>query len=475
MNDTAEQPYVRTTYAVWELTLKCNLKCIHCGSRAGDARPVELTTAEAIDLVHQLAELGVREVTLLGGESFLRPDWLDIASEISRSGMLLTMTTGGYGLGPKMAKKMAKAGFKMVSISIDGLEQTHDYLRGRQRSWEWCFKAVRALQDAGIRVSANTQLNRLSAPELPLLYQHLHRAGVITWQLQMTVPMGNAADHSELLLQPYELLDVFPMIHHLVQISQEQRPRVVPSNNLGYYGPYERRFRSHPHTDNPELMFWNGCRGGVLTLGIESDGDIKADPSLPTDDYVGGNIRDKSLRQIVYESEQLAINDDRGIEHMWGFCRSCEFAEICRGGDTWTAHVFFDRRGNNPYCHHRSLLHAARGQREKLDLKVRAEGVPFDNGIFDLAVEADDAPLADDHNGFSAAKIQWPEDWLKADPELPARLIAERDRSIEVWRRTRLPRAAPSIEASGPTTVARPHMRTNRTAESAAPVAAERP
>ena len=68
----------RPLYAVWEITLACDLACTHCGSRAGKARPDELTTAEALRVVDELAELGVREVTLIGGEAYLRPDWLDL-------------------------------------------------------------------------------------------------------------------------------------------------------------------------------------------------------------------------------------------------------------------------------------------------------------------------------------------------------------------------------------------------------------
>ncbi len=67
---------LRYVYAVWELTLQCNLGCVHCGSRAAKARPEELSTAEALDLVRQMRDAGVTEVTLIGGEAFLRPDWL---------------------------------------------------------------------------------------------------------------------------------------------------------------------------------------------------------------------------------------------------------------------------------------------------------------------------------------------------------------------------------------------------------------
>lgn len=441
-----DAPYVRTTYAVWEITLKCNLGCIHCGSRAGHSRVNELDTKEALDLVGQLAKAGVREVSLIGGESFLRPDWLDIAREIRKQGMRLSMTTGGFGLGPKLAEKMADVGFSRVSVSVDGLEQTHDFLRGKKRSWQWCFRALEALQDVGIRVSSNTQLNRLNAPELPRIYEHLHAAGVRVWQVQKTVPMGNAADRPDIIFQPYDMLELFPVLHYVLQRGLGEGFQMAPSDSLGYYGPYERRMRKHYNTSNPDTAFWVGDQGGVLTLGIESDGTIKADPSLPTDDYAGGNIRKTSLDEIIYEADRLAINEG-GTDHLWGFCKRCEFAEICRGGQVWTSHVFFDRRGNNPLCHHRSLIHAAQGLQEHLSLAERAEGLPFDNGVFEIAADRA-VPLDDLPNAFNIADVQWPEAWLEADPDLPARLMAERDRTIEVWRRTRLPQmqvAEPAI------------------------------
>jgi len=97
--------YRRISYAVWEITLKCNLACQHCGSRAGHTRSHELSTEEAIDLVRQLAEVGIKEVTLIGGEAFLRPDWLDIARAITDAGMICGVTTGGYGITPTPPKR----------------------------------------------------------------------------------------------------------------------------------------------------------------------------------------------------------------------------------------------------------------------------------------------------------------------------------------------------------------------------------
>src|ERR1700688_3451516 len=94
----------RPVYAVWEVTLKCDLACRHCGSRAGRARPDELTTAEALDLVAQVAELGVLELTLIGGEAYLRDDFLEIVRAAKGAGLTTTMTTGGRGLTPELAR-----------------------------------------------------------------------------------------------------------------------------------------------------------------------------------------------------------------------------------------------------------------------------------------------------------------------------------------------------------------------------------
>src|SRR5579883_2872897 len=106
----AEDARVKPIVAVWEITLRCDLACRHCGSRAGKPRPDELSTEECLALVRDLAELGTREVALIGGEAYLREDWLDIVREIKRCGMLATMTTGGRGIDRARAEAAKAAG-----------------------------------------------------------------------------------------------------------------------------------------------------------------------------------------------------------------------------------------------------------------------------------------------------------------------------------------------------------------------------
>jgi radical SAM protein with 4Fe4S-binding SPASM domain len=410
----------RTTYAVWELTLQCNLGCVHCGSRAAAARASELSTDEALDLVRQLSEVGIREVTLIGGEAYLRSDWLVIVKAIRKAGIACTLTTGGYGISAATALEMRKAGLQQVSVSIDGRPETHDLLRGKPGSWTACFRTLKHLKSARIPVSCNTQINRLSAPELPLIYADIVEAGCRAWQLALTVPMGRAADRPELLLQPPELLDLFPLLNELAIWARRDGVLLYPGNNIGYYGPYERRLRGA----QGKGAIWEGCQAGITTLGIEADGTIKGCPSLPTAAYTGGNIRERPLREILGQAPELHINAGQGTpaahEHLWGFCRECEFGELCRGGCSWTAHVFFGRRGNNPYCHHRALAQWNNGKRERLTLEQPASGVPFDHGIFSVTEEPFEAPWPDpDPLRFTASKVQWTRPVAKPQVQLP--------------------------------------------------------
>ena len=377
------QDKVRPIYAVWELTLRCDLSCRHCGSRAGRARPDELDTAEALDLVRQMAELEVTEVILIGGEAYLRDDWLTIAREIVARGMECNMTTGGRGMTPERARAAKAAGIRNVSVSLDGLRATHDALRGVEGAYDSALAALRNLKAAGIAVTANTQIGRQNLAEIPEVFEVLAAHGIHTWQVQLTVAMGRVADEPEqLLLEPYQVLEVMPMLAALKRRGDAVGVRLFAGNNIGYFGPHEGVLRgSYP------LGHMYSCGAGRSTLGIEANGDIKGCPSLPSKDWVGGNVRDYTLQQIWEQSAPLRYTRDRSVESLWGFCRSCYYADDCRAGCTWTAHTLFGRPGNNPYCHHRALELLKRGLRERVVKHSDAVGQPFDFGQFDLIVE----------------------------------------------------------------------------------------
>jgi radical SAM protein with 4Fe4S-binding SPASM domain len=378
----------RPVYAVWEITLKCDLACHHCGSRAGKARSRELTTNECLDVVRQLARLGCREVTIIGGEAYLRKDFTDIIREIRAQGMSSTMTSGGRNFTEERVKAAADAGLQGVSISLDGLEATHDRIRGVQGSFKAALAAIERLKRHGVAVGCNTQINALSWRELPRVMDTIIEAGATHWQTQLTVAMGNAVDHPELLLQPYELAELYPMLARLYVDGLDRGLLMVPGNNIGYFGPYEHLWRGGPNRDG----HWLGCNAGQNTIGLEADGTIKGCPSLPTKGYSGGNILDRSLEDIWVNAPELNFTRDRTKKDIWGRCGSCYYADVCRGGCSWTTTVLFGRPGNNPYCHYRVLQLLKEGKRERVVRVEKAPGLPFDQGRFELVEESIDTP-----------------------------------------------------------------------------------
>ena len=376
--DRASRPH----YAVWELTLGCNLSCHHCSSRAGRPRTDELSTDEALGLVAQLRNLGVEEVTLIGGEAYLRRDWLDVVRAIRARGMRCTMVTGGRAFTADRAAAARDAGLQSISVSVDGLEASHDALRGVRSSFHNAFQAIGCIRRAGMQVTANTQIGRTNRHDIPLLLERLIEAGVAAWQAQITVPMGRAADNPELILEPYQMLEVIPMLARLKRRCDQAGVLFWPGNNVGYFGPHEAELR-----DSVPECHRGSCGAGRSAIGVESTGDIKGCPSLPSAEYVGGNVREHALRDIWERAPSVGFMRERSTSDLWGHCRTCYYAAECLGGCSWTAHSIMGRPGNNPYCHHRALMLLRAGKRERIERRAAPPGEPFDLGVWDLIEE----------------------------------------------------------------------------------------
>jgi radical SAM protein with 4Fe4S-binding SPASM domain len=299
------------------------------------------------------------------------------------------MTTGGRGVTAELAHAMKARGIYSVSVSVDGLEATHDLMRAARGSFRSALAALGHFREAGITITANTNVNRLNAPDLETLYDTLRVRGIVSWQVQLTAPLGRAADRPDLILQPWDLLDVVPRIARLKKRAFDDGILIMPGNNLGYFGPEEALLRS-VRPDGRD--HYRGCMAGRFLLGIEANGVTKGCPSLQTRDYAAGSLRETPLRELWDASPKMAFTRERTKEVLWGFCATCPFAEPCMGGCTFTAHAIMGRPGNNPYCHFRAIERRKAGLRERLVRVASAPGAPFDHGRFEIVLEPFDAP-----------------------------------------------------------------------------------
>lgn len=386
-------------YAVWEITLHCDQPCQHCGSRAGAPRKEELSTSECLEVVASLGRLGCREIVLIGGEAYLRPDVNVIVRALADAGMRVVMQTGGRGLDARRIEALAEAGLSQIGVSVDGTEAIHDELRGNPGSHAAALSAMMRAREAGLGVTANSQINRRNMGVLRELAASLEAHGAAAWKVALTVPMGRAADRPSWLLPPHRILEV---IDTLAAIQLEAAAKTTPGervfniragNTLGYFGPHEQVLRSTPGGIDE---VWVGCMAGYDSIGIESDGSVKGCPSLPSGPYVGGNVRELTLDDIWWEAPELSFARTRAVEELWGRCRECYYADVCKGGCSWMAHTTFGRRGNNPFCYHRAEKLRAQGLRERLVPRRRAPRAPYDFGGFDLEEVPWDTPESED-------------------------------------------------------------------------------
>jgi radical SAM protein with 4Fe4S-binding SPASM domain len=337
---------------VFEATLKCNLRCRHCGSRAGRARPNELTTTEASDLFAQLADLGCRRVTISGGEALMREDWPELIAAASSTGMQVALITNGILLTPDVARRARDEGLGAVGISVDGVGATHDRIRGRLGHFKAVTRAIDCTVEAGLNLCLVTHLNRRNIAELADLHEFASSSGAYAWQVQTATDMGNLRDHPDLKLRPQDLVRIEATIGALVRHGGV---KIAACNSMGYFGPHESLLRKGLGGKR-----FTGCPAGIRTVGIESNGNVKGCLAImPGGDgcgspYVEGNVREERLSAIWRRPGAFAYNRLWSADDLEGFCRTCSHATACRGG--CRANMVASGHGvDNPMCVHRAI------------------------------------------------------------------------------------------------------------------------
>jgi radical SAM protein with 4Fe4S-binding SPASM domain len=364
---------------VWEITTRCNLRCVHCECSAGTPRPDELSSEEALALCGQLAELGTKKVSLSGGEPLMRKDWPLIAERLKALDIETHLITNGLLLTPAVARRCVELGLDWVSISIDGLMSTHDSIRRYPRSspatgarttgarttgarttgarttgarttgtspFRRAFEALALARSKGLRTSVVTHINGRNLGELGELHALLALLPIDGWQLQLGSPQGRMLQAEPgYLVTPEQL----PEIARFVAAHQDQPFRVVVTDDVGYYTEQEGLLRDFDQHCYP---FWVGCYAGILAMAIESDGGVKGCPSLPST-FTEGNVRARSLRQIWEDPAAFAYNRQWDSHKLRGFCRRCDYRRLCRAGCTSFALASTGSIYENRHCLHR--------------------------------------------------------------------------------------------------------------------------
>lgn len=177
---------------VWEITLECNARCLHCGSAAGAVRTNELSTEEALDLCDQLGEIACERVNLIGGELFLRPDWKELLKRLTDYNMEVSIVTNGITLTEDKVDFLASIKINTVGISLDGgTPETNDYIRQVPGLFDKIFNIIEYIDKVNLGAVAITTLNKLNIHELAILREKLINSPFKAWQIQIAATHGS--------------------------------------------------------------------------------------------------------------------------------------------------------------------------------------------------------------------------------------------------------------------------------------------
>jgi radical SAM protein with 4Fe4S-binding SPASM domain len=273
----------------------------------------------------------------------LRKDWVTLGKAVGESGIRLEMITNGLEV-ENQADLIADAGFFAVTFSIDGDKETHDELRGVPGGLSSLLSGSRALKERGMLIGAVTQVNCRNINLLDRVYRLLVDNDFDGWQVQLTMPHGEAAnDDGAICISPKDLLELDKT---LVRLKRGSDLFLQAADNIGYMSRHEPLLRSGTRD---EEKFFGGCQAGMQVVGITSDGTVRGCLSLPPS-FDEGNIRDRSFREIWNDERAFLYNRAFKVDDLDGACLRCPFNKICRAGCKSLAVAVTGSVQSNPYC-----------------------------------------------------------------------------------------------------------------------------
>ncbi len=292
----AETRLHELNYLFWECTTRCNLNCIHCGSDCSkDPNHPDMPMEDflkALDTIKNPAKKFI--VAITGGEPLLRKDLETCGREIRKRGMRWGMVSNGHLYTSERHKTLMAAGMGSLTISLDGLEESHNWLRDTPDSFSRVDKAI-GLAAGSIRLNFDvvTCVNHKNIMELAKIYDYLAAKGVKAWRLFTIIPIGRAATHPELNLSD----SAFKQMMDFIAERRKAGPLDIKFSCEGYVGEYEAKVRDTPFF----------CRAGVNIGSILIDGSISACPNIDRT-FVQGNIYQDNFFQ-VWESRFAPFRD----------------------------------------------------------------------------------------------------------------------------------------------------------------------
>ncbi|GHV89167.1 radical SAM/SPASM domain-containing protein [Spirochaetia bacterium] len=321
-------------YLFWECTRRCNIKCLHCGSDcSAEAAAEDMPFDDFLRAILPLQKVSARNsitIAITGGEPLMRKDLARCGRALRENGFLWGIVTNGYAYTQEVHAKLLAAGMGAITVSLDGLEPTHNWLRGNSGSFVRAVNALKMIRSVpGLAYDVVTCVNPRNINELPALKEFLIAEQIKAWRLCTIAPIGRAAENGDLRLSPAEVKQLMDFI---VDARKDTRMATQFSCE-SHTGQYEQKVR--------DSCFF--CHAGVNIASVLQDGSISACPNINRH-FVQGNIYQDNFLD-VWENRFDVMRNRNWTKT--GPCRECSDYKDCLGG---AMHLWKENQDANQGC-----------------------------------------------------------------------------------------------------------------------------
>ncbi len=335
--DRVAEHKLRTLF--WECTLRCNLKCRHCGSDCKhEAEQKDMPAEDFFKVLDSQITPNVDPnklfVVLSGGEVLLRDDLELIGTSLYQRGYPWGIVTNGMALTEARFQSLLRCGLRSITVSFDGFEEEHNYVRGNNQSFKNALRAARLIsREPSVAYDIVTCVTPALIQRLEEFRDFLISEGILHWRLFTIFPVGRAANDMSMQLSD----DDFRTLLEFIRRTRKEGVMQVSYACEGFLGSFEGDVRR---------SFYS-CSAGVTTASIRIDGAISGCTSIRSE-YTQGNIYRDNFWQVWTSRFEKFRNRDWAKT---GECATCSMWQYCEGGGMHLR----DDKGELLVCHYKRL------------------------------------------------------------------------------------------------------------------------
>lgn len=338
-------------WIAWEITRRCNLKCVHCrsSSELNISDHPDFTFEEAKSIMDDIATYASPVLVLSGGEPLLRDDVFDIAKYGNEKGFRMCLATNGTLVTDVICKQIKESQIKMVSLSLDGAKaETHDNFRNQVGAFDGTLNAIKLFKKFDIPFLVNSSFTVRNRQEIPDIYRLVKSLGAAAWYMFMIVPTGRGEDIMDELI-PEDIYDEILEWHYETEKKEDEllmRPTCAPH----YYRIVRQKAKeSGEKAQHRTLKFSTGgskgCLAGQLICLIDVDGEVQPCSYFAKS---AGNVKTTAFKNIWEKSDLfLQLRNFKGYK---GNCGKCEYNSVCGGCRARAYSMTGDFLAQEPFC-----------------------------------------------------------------------------------------------------------------------------